>query len=151
MAEDAFELALKALGRKERTSAELSQWLLERGVEADDAAAVVGRLVEDGVIDDARFAARFAEDKRELAGWGAERIREALEARGVVAADVEAALAADSEPMQLQRAQALLARRERGLETEADRASALGDLTRRGYTYEVAHDAIRAASGRRAA
>ena len=151
MAEDAFELALKALGRKERTSAELSQWLLERGVEADDAAAVVGRLVEDGVIDDARFAARFAEDKRELAGWGAERIREALEARGVVAADVEAALAADSEPMQLQRAQALLARRERGLETEADRASALGYLTRRGYTYEVAHDAIRAVSGRRAA
>jgi regulatory protein len=151
VAEDAFELALKALGRKERTSAELSQWLLERGVEADDAAAVVGRLVEDGVIDDARFAARFAEDKRELAGWGAERIREALEARGVVAADVEAALAADSEPMQLQRAQALLARRERGLETEADRASALGYLTRRGYTYEVAHDAIRAASGRRAA
>jgi SOS response regulatory protein OraA/RecX len=53
--------------------------------------------------------------------------------------------------MQLQRAQALLARRERGLETEADRASALGYLTRRGYTYEVAHDAIRAASGRRAA
>lgn len=151
MAEDAFELALKALGRKERTSAELSEWLLERGVEADDAASVVGRLVEDGVVDDARFAARFAEDKRELVGWGAERIREALEARGVTSTDVEAALAADSEPMQLERAQALLARRERGLETEADRASALGYLTRRGYTYEVAHDAIRAASRRRAA
>ena len=151
MADDAFELALTALGRKERTSAELAEWLLERCVEVEDAASVVGRLVEDGVVDDARFAARFADDKRELAGWGAERIREALEARGIAPGDVEAALAADSEPMQLQRAQALLARRERGLETEADRASALGYLTRRGYTYEVAHDAIRAASGRRAA
>ena len=104
MAEDAFELALEALGRKERTSAELPHWLRERGVEADE--------VEDGdrapdrgrALDDARFAARFAEDKRELAGWGAERIREALVARGIESADVEAALAADSSRCSCERA-----------------------------------------------
>ena len=61
VAEDAFELALKALGRRERTSAELSQWLLERGVEAEDAASAIGRLVEDG-------AARRRALRRSLCG-----------------------------------------------------------------------------------
>ena len=33
MPEDAYELALKALGYKERTESELRGWLAERGVE----------------------------------------------------------------------------------------------------------------------
>ena len=143
MADDAFELALKALGRKERSSAELAQWLRERHLEDEEIESVVARLVEGGIVDDARFALRYAEDKRELAGLGAERIREALEARGIASADVEAALAAESEGVQLRRAADLLARRDRGLESEADRASAIGYLTRRGYSYEIAHEAIR--------
>jgi regulatory protein len=143
VADDAFELALKELGRKERSSAELAQWLRERDLEDEEIEAVVARLVEGGIVDDARFALRYAEDKRELAGWGVERIREALEARGIASADVEAALAAESEGVQLRRAADLLARRDRGLESEADRASAIGYLTRRGYSYEIAHEAIR--------
>jgi regulatory protein len=144
MFDDAYELALKALGRKERSSVELAEWLRERGVEEEDVEAVVGRLVELGELDDERFAQRYAEDKRELAGWGAERIRDALLARGVPPDLVEAALAGDSEGIQIRRASELLARRERGLHSEADRASALGYLTRRGYSYEISHEAIRA-------
>lgn len=144
MSDDAFELALRALGRKERSTAELATWLGDRGVDTDDVEAVIGRFVEDGALDDERFARRYAEDKRELAGWGAERIREALIARGISPEYVEAAVAGDSEGIQIRRAADLLERRERGLDTEADRASALGFLTRRGYSYEVAHEAIRA-------
>lgn len=147
MADDAFELALQALGRKERSTRELADWLAERGVEADDVETVVARLTEDGALDDERFALRYAEDKRELAGWGAERIRDALLARGIAPEHIEAAVAADSATVQVRRASDLLARRERGLESEADKASALGFLTRRGYSYEVAHEAIRAQGG----
>jgi len=145
VAADAYELALKALGRKERSSAELARWLRERGVADDDVDEVVGRLTEIGELDDGRFALRYAEDKRELAGWGAERIRLALLARGIASEHVEAAVAVDSEGIQIRRASDLLARRERGLESDADRASALSYLTRRGYSYEIAHEAIRAA------
>lgn len=144
MSEDAFELALRALGRKERSVAELATWLGDRGVDPVDVEAVIGRLVEDGALDDERFARRFAEDKRELAGWGAERIREALVGRGISPEYVEAAVAGDSEGIQIRRAADLLERRERGLDSDADRASALGFLTRRGYPYEIAHEAIRA-------
>ena len=139
MSDEAFELAVKALGRRERSVAELSSWLTERGIAADEVEDVVARLEELGELDDARFARRYAEDKRELAGWGAERIRATLLERGVPAEHIEASLAAESE-----RAAALLIRRGQGLRSEADRGRALGYLTRKGYTYEVAHEAIRA-------
>ena len=49
---------------------------------------------------------------------------------------------------QVGRACDLLARRGRPLDADADRARALGYLTRRGYDYEVAHEAVRAAARR---
>ena len=144
MRENALELALRALGRRERSSAELSRWLTERGVAAEEVAQTVAHLEEIGELDDARFARRYAEDKRELAGWGAERIRGALLERGVAPEHIEAAIAADGAPQQAERAAALLVRRGETLATERDRARALGFLTRKGYPYEIAHDAIRA-------
>ena len=101
-----------------------------------------------GELDDERFACRYAEDKRELRGWGAERIREALASRGVAPGLVDAALEADSHGAQVGRACDLLARRGRPLDADADRARALGYLTRRGYDYEIAHEAVRAAARR---
>jgi regulatory protein len=144
MADDAFELALAALGRKERSRAELAAWLRERGVDEDEVESTVGRLEAIGELDDARFARRYAEDKRELAGWGAERIRDALVARGIAPHEIEVALATDSDPVQVERAIELLARRGRPVGSDRERASALGFLTRRGYSYEIAYEAIRA-------
>jgi regulatory protein len=147
MADDAYELALDALGRKERSTAELRAWLRERGVAEKELESTISRLTELGELDDARFARRYAEDKRELAGWGAERIRDALLARGVVPEDIESALAPDSEPHQVERATQLLVRRGRPLDSDAARSSALGFLTRKGYSYAIAYEAIRASSG----
>ena len=40
----------------------------------------LGELREQGYLDDARYAQRFAEDRRALDGWGAERIERRLRA-----------------------------------------------------------------------
>jgi regulatory protein len=141
--DEAFERALEALGRKERTEGELAAWLSARGFDADEVESVIGRLIEAGALDDARFARRYAEDKRELRGWGPERIRGALEARGVGAAEIDAALAVDDHSRQVERAVELLRRRSDSLDQEAGRARALAFLTRRGYDYELAYDAVR--------
>jgi regulatory protein len=138
-----LELALRALRRRERSSAELAGWLGERGVAADEVEHTIAHLEELGELDDARFARQYAEDKRELAGWGAERIRAALLERGVAPERIEVAMGADGAQRQAQRAGELLARRGGRLETEADRARALGYLTRKGYSYEITHEAIR--------
>ena len=147
-APDAFEVALAALRRRERASAELGTWLATRGYGTEEIETTIGRLTEVGELDDERFARRYAEDKRELRGWGAERIREALASRGIPPALVEVALEADSHDAQVARASNQIARRGGRLEGDADRARALGYLTRRGYEYEVAYEAIRLAARR---
>jgi regulatory protein len=146
MSDEAFERALEALGRRERTGAELEDWLAERGFAPEDVAGAIERLDALGGVDDARFARRYAEDKRELSGWGAERIREALAARGVAAHLVEAALAGESRDEELQRAIGLLRRRGERLGGDRGRGRALAYLTRRGYDYEIAYEAVRAAT-----
>ena len=139
---NAFERAVEALGHRERTSAELSAWLSERGFAAAEVEAAVGRLIEIGELDDERFARRFAEDKRELRGWGSERIREALLSRGLGREHVAAALG-ERGAGELERAVDVLERRGGSLATESDRGRALAYLARRGYDSETAYEAVR--------
>lgn len=106
-------------------------------------AAALERLVESGLLDDERFAHRFAEDKRELRDWGPERIAGALRRRGVDEALVEAALAAEPAERLTQRAVDLLVRSGAEAGDEPSRARALALLARRGYPLEAAYDAVR--------
>lgn len=142
---DAYELALRALGHRERTESELRVWLAEREVAEAEIEEVIALLAEAGAIDDASFARRYAEDKRELVGWGPDRIRTVLQGRGVAAEHIDAALAADDQDRQLERAVALLSDRRMSCSSERERERALGLLVRRGYALELAYEAVRAA------
>jgi regulatory protein len=146
--EDAYELALRALSYKERTESELRGWLAERGVAEAELEEVIALLTEVGAIDDAGFARRYAEDKRQLAGWGPERIAKALEGRGIDREHVDAALSRDDETSQLERAIGLLGDRGMSCGSERERERALGLLVRRGYALEVAYEAVRAVERR---
>ena len=132
--------------RRERTSAELTAWLHERGYPDEDIEQAVRGLTESGALDDERFAHGYAQDKRELRGWGRQRIREALAGRGVAPALIDTALGADTHEAEVERASALLVQRDHPLGGDADRARALGFLTRRGYDYDAAYEAVRAAA-----
>jgi regulatory protein len=146
----AFEAAFAELRRKELTTAEVATWLERRGCGAVEIEGAIERLTEAGELDDRRFAQRYADDKRELRGWGSERIREALVSRGIPDSLVQLALEGDSEIAQIGRASELLIRRNQPLGEDADRARALAFLARRGYGYEVAYEAIRVAARRAA-
>jgi regulatory protein len=143
--QDAYELALKALSYKERTESELRGWLTERGVGEAEVEEVIALLAEAGAIDDASFARRYAADKRELAGWGPERIAAALEGRGVTREHIEAAVCVEDEERQLERAVALLGTRGIRCGSERERQRGLALLIRRGYAKELAYEAVRAA------
>jgi regulatory protein len=143
--EDAYELALRALSYKERTESELRGWLAERGVEEGEIEEVIALLADAGAIDDASFARRYAADKRELASWGPERIANALEGRGVAGEHIEAALAEEDLAAELDRAVALLGERGIRCDSERERRRGLALLVRRGYSKELAYEAVRAA------
>jgi regulatory protein len=148
--QEAFERGLAALRRRERGAAELAGWLAERDFTTAEVGTAIARLTEVGELDDRRFAERYADDKRELRGWGPERIREALAARGIARELIDSALRGDDHGEQLARATALLAKRGQPLLSDAERNRALAFLTRRGYDYELAYAAIRR-EGREAA
>lgn len=142
--QDPYDLALRALSYKERTESELRGWLSERGVGEAEVAEVIALLAEAGAIDDQSFARRYAEDKRELAGWGPDRIRRTLQARGVAREQIDEALAGDDDAKQLERAVALLVGRGMRCASEPERERALRLLVRRGYALELAYEAVRA-------
>jgi regulatory protein len=126
----------------------LRAWLAAREVAEVEIEDVIALLAEAGAIDDRGFARRYAEDKRQLAGWGPDRIARSLQGRGVAHEHIDAALAGDDEADQLDRAIELLAQRGLGCGSERERERALGLLVRRGYPLELAYDAVRDAERR---
>ena len=106
-------------------------------------------MIEIGELDDDRFARRYAEDKRELSGWGSDRIRAALLSKDLDRSLVDAVLD-DGPSQELERAVEPLERRAGSLDADPERARALAYLARRGYDSETDYEAIRR-SARRAA
>ena len=89
--EEPIKQALRALGARDRTAAELDARLARRGIDQGERAEALATLEHLGYLDDGRFAHARA---RELAGRGSgdELIRHDLEGRGVSAELVEAAI-----------------------------------------------------------
>lgn len=144
-AQRALDLAYRYLGRRDRTVVEMRRHLEGKRVEPDLIDEAVAELLEQGYLDDARYARRFAEDRRTLDSWGTDRIEQRLIAVGVDRADIAAALAAQPAEDELQAAIALLQRKLREAPTDdRGREKALGLLVRKGYELEVAYDAVRA-------
>ena len=108
---------------------------------------VVAELSESGVLDDARYARRFTEDRREVMGWGRERIEQDLTRRGIPSDLIEPALAGRSRDGELEAARELLAQRFGPLRDDRARTRAWQLLVRRGYGAELAYDAVRAHAG----
>ena len=82
-----YDYAVKALGRRMRTEAELRR-LMQSHVEPGDRgegviAAVVKRLREYGYLDDAAFAETYARLRQENEKLGARRVRQDLRHKGV--------------------------------------------------------------------
>jgi regulatory protein len=144
----ARDIAWRALNRRERTVAELARHLAARRVEPEAIEAVVGELREQGYLDDESYATRFAEDRRRLDGWGAERIERRLVALGVEGELIAAAVGDRDHGEELEAALALLRRRfPQPPAAPRDCERALGVLVRKGYELELAHDAVRRHAG----
>jgi regulatory protein len=141
----ALDLAYRYLGHRDRTVAEVRRHLEAKRVEPATIDAAVAELHGQGYLDDARFAQRFAEDRRALDAWGADRIERKLRDAGVGAEHIQAALATQSADEERDAAIELLRRRlSAPPRDDRSRERALGLLVRRGYDLELAYDAVRA-------
>jgi regulatory protein len=143
--QSALDLSFTYLGHRDRTVAEVRRHLERKRVEPAGIDAAIEELERMQYLDDARFARRFAEDRRRLDAWGADRIERRLLALGVEPALAGAAVAEGDGHDELAAAVDVLRRRVREVpRTDRERERALGVLARRGYELELAYDAVRA-------
>jgi regulatory protein len=141
----ALDLALRYLGHRDRTVAEVRERLSAEQIEPTVLDDAIDELHHLGYLDDARYAQRYAEDRRTIDAWGPERIERRLLAMGVDPALIATALGERGADEELEAALAVLRRRfERPPAHDRDRDRALGLLVRKGYELELAYDAVRA-------
>lgn len=97
MAEMTFEEGLARAqaycATAERCSQEVCDMLARHNVGVEVRNKIVGRLVEDGFVDEQRYARAFVHDKICFAKWGRRKIGMALRQKRISDAAVSAALA----------------------------------------------------------
>jgi regulatory protein len=141
----ALDVAYRFLRRRDRTVAEVRERLGAQEIAAEVVDETIAELTRQGYLDDARYAHRFAEDRRTIDDWGAERIERRLLAVGVEPALIAAALGERGTAEELEAALAVLRRRfPRAPADDRGRDRALGLLVRKGYDLDLAYDAVRA-------
>jgi len=141
----ALDLAYRYLGRRARTVREVRQHLELKRVEPVTIDDAIAALSDAGYLDDSDYARRFAEDRRSLDFWGRERIERKLQAVGVPAEHVRAALELQDVADEREAAiDALQRRYPTPPASPRERERALGFLVRKGYAAELAYEAIRA-------
>ena len=141
---EAWEAALTSLERSARTEKELADSLKRRGYVAPVVAAVLERLKEARLIDDAQYAGRLAElqSKKPV---GLYAFKRKLKARGISDDDAEAALEAFDDAQQqaacLEAARRLFKKYE-ALPPREGKARLSQALARRGFGWDAIGSAL---------
>lgn len=143
---DAYEAALSSLDRSARTAHDLANSLRRKGFVQPAIDAVLARLTENRLIDDASYARRMAELSASKP-VGLYALKRKLRARGISDDDAEEALARFDDDQQrdaaLQTAQQLW-RKYEALPRREARAKLSQALARRGFGWDAIQSAVEA-------
>jgi regulatory protein len=135
--------ALRLLGRRDYSAAELTTRLVDRGYGADDVRAAIDALTADGTIDDRRTAFAHVRTAARVKGRGTHRIRRELEARGIAAPIIREALEQLSPDDDLAAIRRLLERRRVPHPMPPDQRRRLfAQLIRRGFSASLVARAL---------
>jgi len=88
----ALERAQRLCSRQEKCEADIRLNLVRWGVDPKGIKTVIAMLVEDGYIDESRYAVTFARDKARLNKWGPKKIALGLKAKGISGDNIHLAL-----------------------------------------------------------
>lgn len=141
---DAYEAALTSLDFCARSAKEIGNALRRKGYVEPAIEAVVARLTENHLIDDARYAERMAEVQARKA-TGVYAFKRKLRAKGISDEDAEAALAAFDDAQQQAAALAAaekLFHKYEALPPREAKAKLSQALARRGFGWDAIESAL---------
>ncbi|MDK9649997.1 regulatory protein RecX [Propionibacterium freudenreichii] len=142
----AKEIALRRVDRRDHSRGELTDYLVrKRQLDPGIVAEILDRFVEVGIVDDARFARNWAQERARTRRLSRRAISRELSVRGVSEELIEIALDQISPDDERQAALELCrikARRLHGVDRQVALRRLSGQLARRGYSTGVAMPVI---------
>ncbi len=139
-------MCLNLLTTRVRTRAELAAELARRGFEDDVAAAVLERLVEVRLLDDAAFAEQWVDSRHRHRGLGRRALSQELRRRGVDTETADEAVAGLDADAEREKARELVRRRLPSLDRVEPPAAArrlVAMLARKGYGAGLSYEVVR--------
>lgn len=141
--EQALSALMRLCARAEKSTGDARRLMTGWGIAPAAQESVLKKLIEQRFIDDERYAAAFVREKSALNGWGAYKIRAALQRKGITRETADRALAAIDRRQSAERLGTLLQRKLRTV-----KASSAGELRTKliryglslGYDYESVAD-----------
>jgi len=146
--EVARTIVLRQLTSAPRSRKQLADKLRERGCDDDVATAVLDRLEEVGLIDDAAYAATLARSQQAKRGLARRAIAQELRRKGVDSDVINEQLESIDDEAERERARALVDKKLRsmhGLDAQVQARRLAGMLARKGYSSSIAWSVIREA------
>ena len=143
--EDAFQRALRFLGYRSRSEAELSGHLTRRGYSSAVVAQTVEKLRSLNYLNDETFARDWARSRARSRGYGPNKIAMELRAKGIAPTLLRQAMSQLSTEMdEAANARSVLAKKFKGqnLKEAKTQARAAAFLRRRGYRGDVIYDLL---------
>lgn len=133
--EEARKRALRLIGRRPRSKAELRRYFARREVAEPVQEAVIASLEESGLVDDGEFAETWIENRTTFRPRGAFALKSELKQKGVARRHIEAALEAFDEEAAARKAAREAAGRYEHLSWQEFRRKLGAYLGRRGFPY----------------
>lgn len=93
-ADEALAALMRLCARAEKSSGDATRLMRTWNVPEGDREKVLQKLIGQRFIDDVRYAEAFVREKTRLSGWGAYKIRAALQRKGIAGATIDVALGA---------------------------------------------------------
>jgi regulatory protein len=142
--EVAYQKALNLLSRKQRTSHEIQQKLVEKGYSSSQVEEVLIKLQHAGLIEDQKYAQMWVENRNSFHPRSQRLIRLELHHKGIANDEIEKALAGSAEDTELATQAALQQiRKYERLDWESFRKKLSAFLLRRGFSYGTVAPVVR--------
>jgi regulatory protein len=135
--EAAYQQALRFLSYRPRSEAEVRRNLKEHEISEEAITQVIERLQRSGLLNDARFAQDWVENRSEMRPRSRRALRYELHQHGVDPKEIEQSIAAVNDSAMALEAARKQVRRYASLEWPEFRQKMYGFLARRGFAYDV--------------
>lgn len=136
----AYQRAVRFLGYRPRSSAETERYLADKGYSEEIVVQVVGRLTQQGYLDDRAFTRFWVENRERFRPRGRRALVYELRQKGVADEHIDAVLDGYGEEEAAWSAVSGKVERWATLDEFAFKQRAMGHLSRRGFPYGLSRE-----------